>query len=39
MRIMDTYSNLLDGPHTKNFFRAVKLALERQAVVEILLLV
>jgi hypothetical protein len=38
VRIMDTYSNLLDGPHTANFFRAAELALERQAVVQILLL-
>jgi hypothetical protein len=38
VRIMDTYSNLLDGPHTANFFRAADLALERQAVVQILLL-
>jgi hypothetical protein len=38
VRIMDIYSNLLDGPHTANFFRAVELALERQAVVQILLL-
>jgi hypothetical protein len=38
VRIMDTFSNLLDGPHTTRFFQAVELALERQAVVQILLL-
>ena len=38
IRIMDTYSNLLDGPYTTQFFRAVELALERQAIVQILLL-
>ena len=38
VRIMDTFSNLLDGPHTARFFEAVELALERQAVVQILLL-
>lgn len=38
VRIMDTYSNLLDGPHTPHFFRAVEVASERQAVVQILLL-
>lgn len=38
VRIMDTYSNLLDGPHTADFFRAAEQALERQAVVQILLL-
>jgi hypothetical protein len=38
VRIIDTFSNLLDGPHTAHFFRAVELALERQAVVQILLL-
>jgi hypothetical protein len=38
VRIMDTYSNLLDGPHTEDFFRAVERALERQAIVQILLL-
>lgn len=38
VRIMDTFSNLLDGPHTARFFQAVELALERQAVVQILLL-
>jgi hypothetical protein len=38
VRIMDTYSNLLDGPHTENFFHAVELALEREATVRILLL-
>lgn len=38
VRILDTYSNLLDGPHTQNFFQAVKRALERQTVVQILLL-
>jgi hypothetical protein len=38
VRIMDTYSNLLDGPHTASFFEAVEMALERQAVVQILLL-
>lgn len=38
VRIMDTYSNLLDGQHTTDFFRAVEQALERQAIVQILLL-
>lgn len=38
VRIMDTFSNLLDSPHTPDFFNAVKLALERQAIVQILLL-
>ncbi|MGH3697364.1 MAG: hypothetical protein ACRDRX_25830 [Pseudonocardiaceae bacterium] len=38
VRIMDTYSNLLDGPNTDDFFDAVELALERQADVKILLL-
>jgi hypothetical protein len=38
VRILDTYSNLLDGPHTQDFFEAVKRALQRQAVVQILLL-
>jgi hypothetical protein len=38
VRIMDTFSNLLDGPHTMRFFQAIELALERQAVVQILLL-
>ncbi len=38
VRIMDTYSNLLDGPNTTSFFEAIELALERQAVVQILLL-
>ncbi|MGH3871710.1 MAG: hypothetical protein ACRDSR_09380 [Pseudonocardiaceae bacterium] len=38
IRIMDTFSNLLDGPHTERFFQAVQLALEREAVVLILLL-
>lgn len=38
VRIMDTYSNLLDGPNTSSFFEAIELALQRQAVVQILLL-
>jgi hypothetical protein len=38
VQIMDTYSNLLDGPHTASFFQAVELALEREAAVRILLL-
>jgi hypothetical protein len=38
VRILDTYSNLLDGPHTQDFFQAVKRALQRQAIVQILLL-
>jgi hypothetical protein len=38
VRVMDTYSNLLDGPHTPHFFQAVELALERQSIVQILLL-
>jgi hypothetical protein len=38
VRIMDTYSNLLDGPYTASFFEAIELALEREAVVQILLL-
>jgi hypothetical protein len=38
VRILDTYSNLLDGPHTQKFFHAVEHALARQAVVQILLL-
>lgn len=38
VRIMDTYSNLLDGPNTASFFEAIELALESQADVQILLL-
>lgn len=38
VRIMDTYSTLLNGPDTASFFEAIELALERQAVVQILLL-
>jgi hypothetical protein len=38
VRILDTFSNLLDGPLTPRFFTAVKQALQREAIVQILLL-
>jgi hypothetical protein len=38
VRILDTFSNLLDGPLTPRFFAAVRQALQREAIVQILLL-
>jgi hypothetical protein len=38
VKLLDTFSNLLDQPVTDRFFRAVRLAIGRQADVQILLL-
>ena len=38
VKLLDTFSNLLDQPVTDRFFRAVELAIDRQAHVQILLL-
>lgn len=38
VRILDTFSNLLDGPFTHRFLRGVEQALQRETVVRILLL-
>lgn len=38
VKLLDTFSNLLDQPVTDRFFRAVELAIGRQAVVQVLLL-
>lgn len=38
VKVLDTFSNLLDQPVTERFFRAVRLAIGRQSHVQILLL-
>lgn len=38
VRVLDTFSNLLDGPHTPRFFEAAERALRREAIVQVLLL-
>ncbi|WP_285745486.1 hypothetical protein [Lentzea sp. NBRC 105346] len=38
VRVLDTFSNILDGPHTPRFFQAAERALHRDAAVQILLL-